>query len=263
MEDMILGLVNFTDAERLAAANLDERSLLMFTGGNLSTTEGLAKFEQEITDWLDNKSTAEFVGIEPLRSKREGFSTAEQASDLIAGMFIVFGSFTIIAGMLLVVNIFVMLGEERKSEMGMTRALGMQRPDLRAMFVLEGSLIAAISSAIGALFGLVVAYMVAKGFSLAISSVNSSSNGFTYSWEWSSIAAGFAFGFLVTWLTLWLTSFRNSRMNVVAAMRDLPRTISKGVPWWAYLVLIGLFGTTLVCLFGYFLILLTPNKPNK
>ncbi len=53
--------------------------------------------------------------------------------EIFTQLFLVFGSFSVIAGMVLVINIFTMLGEERKSEMGMARALGMRRADLRRL----------------------------------------------------------------------------------------------------------------------------------
>jgi len=239
VQQVALGLVNISTATEMAVMEDDERSLIMLTGGELSNPEIMASIESELELWFDELSNTSTVSLNINRVKYDGLETAEEASSGLAGTFIVFGSFTIIAGMLLVVNIFVMLAEERKSEMGMARALGLQRPDLRSLFVMEGSIVASFASMIGAFFGLVIAWFVALAFSFTFASVDST---FTYDWTWSSVLAGFSFGFLVTWSTLWLTALRNSRMNVVAAMRNLPRSSQRGPAWWALLGIIGLFG---------------------
>ena len=52
--------------------------------------------------------------------------------------FTTFGSFSIAAGVLLIFLIFVMLAAERRSELGIARAVGTRRGHLVQMFVFEG-----------------------------------------------------------------------------------------------------------------------------
>ena len=78
----------------------------------------------EISDTLDFEMSQ--VKSEILEDNIESIS---QFTD----MFIIFGTFSIIAGIILIINIFVMLAEERKSEMGMARAIGMKREHLKKM----------------------------------------------------------------------------------------------------------------------------------
>ena len=66
----------------------------------------------------------------------------------------VFGLFSIAAGILLIFLIFVMLAAERRAEMGMARAIGMNRVHLTQMFLAEGMAYNLGSAAIGALLGL-------------------------------------------------------------------------------------------------------------
>ncbi len=249
VQAVALGLVNLSDAAELAVMEIDERSLVMLAGGNLSNPAELDELEAQLNLWVDELSNTTTAQLHINRIKHDGLQSAQEASDGLASTFIVFGSFTIIAGMLLVINIFVMLAEERKSEMGMARALGLQRPDLRSLFIMEGSLVASFASLIGAFLGLGVAWLVALAFSSVFSSVDST---FTYAWTWSSVLAGFSFGFLVTWVTLWATALRNSRMNVVAAMRDLPRSSQTGPSWWVLLMIIGMFALSGLSLLTYF-----------
>ncbi|MGY8702614.1 MAG: FtsX-like permease family protein [Candidatus Poseidoniales archaeon] len=248
--DVIVGVVNFSVAERLASADFDERNLIMFSSSNLKQQFTMDAALENLQMWMDEEADQESAGITVNRVKKEGLENSKAASGSLSALFIVFGSFTMLAGMLLVVNIFVMLAEERKVEMGMIRALGLQRPDLRALFVLEGSLAAAISSIIGSILGLFIGWVVATGFAWALSSLDGA---FVYAWTWSSVFTGAAVGFLVSWASLWATAMRNSRLNVVAAMRNLPPTSEDGPAWWSWLLLIGLTGSSLLCVAWFFL----------
>ena len=80
-------------------------------------------------------------------------------------MFLVFGTFTIAAGVLLVLTIVLMLAESRRSEFGVLRAIGITRSDVRAQAVMEGVVIAALAGIFGALAGLLLAMAISAGFS--------------------------------------------------------------------------------------------------
>ena len=54
-------------------------------------------------------------------------------------VFTTFGSFSIAAGILLIFLIFVMLSAERRSELGIARAVGTRREHLVQMFVVRGA----------------------------------------------------------------------------------------------------------------------------
>src|SRR4029453_15257718 len=74
--------------------------------------------------------------------KQSVLEAAEQAGNGLGSLFLFIGSFSVIAGGLLPVNIFVMLAEERKSELGMRRAVGMKRGRLVRSFIIEGTVYA-------------------------------------------------------------------------------------------------------------------------
>src|SRR2546422_2023973 len=74
------------------------------------------------------------------------------------------GAFGILAGVLLIVNIFVMLAEERKPELGVARAVGFLRSDLLTTFALEGTFYAVVAAALGALAGLGLGYVMVYFF---------------------------------------------------------------------------------------------------
>src|SRR2546422_99729 len=98
------------------------------------------------------------------KAKADSVKGATEGVDRLSQVFILLSFFTIVAGVLLIVNIFVMLAEERKGEMGVARALGMRRKTLVQSFVAEGLLYALLSSVVGTFTGLLVAGIILWGF---------------------------------------------------------------------------------------------------
>lgn len=77
----------------------------------------------------------------------------ESALNMITGIVVLVLFFIILIG---VVNTLRMTIRERTREIGTIRAIGMQRTDVRNMFIVETLLLTAISCAVGILLGLVV-----------------------------------------------------------------------------------------------------------
>ena len=157
------------------------------------------------------------------KPKQSVLQAAEAAGNSLGSLFLFIGSFSIIAGVLLLVNIFVMLAEERKSELGMLRAVGMKRSRLVRSFIIEGTVYALVASLLGIVIGLGVGRAVVVIAARIFRSFDES-GGFTLAFKFTpvSIVNGFAMGFLIAFLTVALTSIRISRINIIAAIRDLP-----------------------------------------
>ena len=79
------------------------------------------------------------VGLEIQPVKRDGLRAADDAGNVFMQMFTTFGTFSIAAGILLIFLIFVMLAGERRSEMGVARAIGTRRGHLVETFLFEGA----------------------------------------------------------------------------------------------------------------------------
>src|SRR5690606_1935146 len=73
-------------------------------------------------------------------------------------IFSIFGILSIVAGVLLIFLIFVMMAAERRSEMGMARAIGVQRGHIVQMFVTEGVVYDLLAAALGVGLGLLISY---------------------------------------------------------------------------------------------------------
>jgi len=160
--------------------------------------------------------------------KADSIDGASRNIDQLSQVFVLLGFFTVIAGILLIINIFVMLAEERKGEMGVARALGMRRTNLVQSFVSEGLLYALLSSVIGTFTGLLVAGVILWGFSQVFGASAFGGTGFLLHWSDSDLINGFAIGFLITMATIVIASWRVSKLNIVRAIRDIPEPIPHG-----------------------------------
>jgi len=139
-------------------------------------------------------------------------------------IFLVLGLFSIVAGALLIVGIFVMLAEERKGEMGMLRAIGLRRRELVYAYLFEGAAYAAGSALAGTLLGVGVGYFLVylAGFILSAEGLpaNAIVQSFTVSDQ--SLVIAYVAGFLLTLATVVVACRRASRLNIVRAIRSLP-----------------------------------------
>jgi putative ABC transport system permease protein len=155
--------------------------------------------------------------------KKDVLAEAKVTGDALGALFLFIGSFSIIAGVLLLMNIFVMLGEERKGQLGMLRAVGMKRSRLVGSFLLEGALYAVAAAAIGTLAGIGVGRAVASLAARVFGGWSADGSGLDISFAVSSTSLinGFAMGLIIALATVLLTSIRISRLNVIAAIRDL------------------------------------------
>ncbi len=155
--------------------------------------------------------------------KQDRIAAADRASSQLTDLFTLLGVFTVIAGLMLITSIVVMLAEERKTEMGIQRAVGLRRAHLTQLFSLEGFLYALAAAAIGALAGLAVASIILY----AIGQIIFPGSGIALRWERSSLLVGFALGFLLTLFAIVASSGRVSRLNIVRAIRNIPEPTTR------------------------------------
>lgn len=199
-----------------------------------------------------------FDVIDPL-SKSTLLAVGSAAGGIFASIFSLFGFFSILAGVLLIFLIFVMLATERRSEMGMARAIGMQRSHLVQMFVVEGVIYDLLAAAIGVLLGLAVTYAMVdflgdifNNLTSQFSSQNSIFRFYFHAAPTSTVIA-YCLGVLLTFIIVTFAAWRVSRLNIVSAIRDLPQESEESRRSW--LSRIGKWGSALglTILGGYLL----------
>jgi putative ABC transport system permease protein len=144
-----------------------------------------------------------------------------QATGLVASAALLGVSFFSLAvGILLIFLIFVMLAAERRAEMGMSRAVGLKRRHLTQMFLFEGLAYTLFASAVGVLAGLGVGRLM-------VGVISSIFTGFykgldlVYHVEWPTLVIAMCLGVALTFVVVAISAYRVSRLNIVAAIRDL------------------------------------------
>ena len=155
--------------------------------------------------------------------KKDALEQAEETGEMFSIFLMIFGSFSIIAGVILIINIFTMLAEERKSELGMARALGMRKSHLMQMFLFEGSSYALVAALLGTLAGLFLAATLIFGLNsvFAIGEFG----GIPFRFEISSLIDAFCLGTIIAFLTILVASARITNINIVRAIRDIEEPV--------------------------------------
>ncbi|HEU4702332.1 MAG TPA: FtsX-like permease family protein, partial [Conexibacter sp.] len=159
------------------------------------------------------------LGLEANTTKQDAIEQADEAGSAFMAFFTTFGSFSIAAGILLIFLIFVMLAAERRSELGIARAVGTRRAHLVQMFTFEGAFYDLAAALVGALLGAVVAYGMVAVMAQALGS-----EGFDveYAVTARSLLVAYAIGVLLTLAVVAFSAWRVSRMTVATAIRNLP-----------------------------------------
>ncbi len=159
------------------------------------------------------------AGLEIKPTKQDAIEVADEIGSSIMITFTTFGTFSVLAGVLLIFLIFVMLAAERKTEMGVSRAMGTQRTNLTQMFLFEGVAYDLAAAAIGALLGIAVAYVMVLVMSAALASF-----GFKLEHDLraSSMIIAYTLGVLITLVVVTVSAWQVSSLNIVRAIRNLP-----------------------------------------
>jgi putative ABC transport system permease protein len=184
-------------------------------GGVIDGATRTPEVERAITSALAGRAAA----VRPV--KQDLLELAEESGRQFTQLFTSIGFFSVIAGVLLLVNIFVMLSEERKTELGMLRAVGLRRAGLVGSFSAEGWMYALASAALGTVAGLGVGRLIAV-VARGIFGQGEFSLDLHYAATLASVQAGFTIGFVISLLTVVGASLRIARLNVIRAIRDLP-----------------------------------------
>src|SRR2546425_1096419 len=215
----------FVDLGRAQAAFNESGAINLIRVSNVGgVADGVASSDQVTHDLRLSIARNHLVGLQVDPVKADDIAQAVQVGRDATDLFLVMGAFGILAGVLLIVNIFVMLAEERKPELGVARAVGFLRGDLLATFALEGTFYAVVAAALGALGGLGLGYVMVYFFDKV---VPHGEVVVTFHFDPTSVVTAFVAGTALTWITILVASWRVSRLNIVRAIRDLPEPGTK------------------------------------
>lgn len=147
--------------------------------------------------------------------KRLGVERADQYASALTAIFGTLGLFSIATGALLIVLVFTLLSTERRTEMGVLRAIGVQRSRLVLSFLYEGVAYATVAAALGALGGVLVNRALIHLINTMLEPIHLSLEPFI---EPRSLVIAACLGFLATSLTILPAAWWVSRRNIVSAI---------------------------------------------
>ena len=203
---------------------------------NTGGIHGGLKRTDSVTNNLRQALTGHDLGVTTIKQDR--IDQAKQISSSFTSLFVLLGMFSVMSGVLLIVVIFSMLASERRSEMGMERAIGTHRRQLIQQFVAEGSGYALVAGMVGAAAGV----LAALGIGAAMRPIFGQFAPITPHVTLRSMIVGYALGMVITFLAVVVSSWKISRLNIVAAVRDIPEDSSpqrkRSILVWASLLAI-------------------------
>jgi putative ABC transport system permease protein len=174
-------------------------------------------------------------GLEADPVKKDAVEGADSRGEIFFTLFVLFGQFSVAAGMLLIFLIFVMLAAERKHELGIARAVGMQRSHLIRTFAIEGALYALVASTVGSVAGVGVGWIMVRLLGKGFAGISENFR-IAFATSPQNVVLAFCMGMVLTFAVVLISSWRVSRLNVVRAIRDVPEPNRRGRTLWGILV---------------------------
>ncbi len=215
--------------------------LTMIAVSNKGDARGGYKLASKAEDEMNaaiKAQTGPAASLSVVTVKEAGVKVAELGANVLTTFFLVFGLFSIGAGVLLIFLIFVMLAAERKSEMGMARAVGTRRRDIVQTFLAEGMAYNMGAAAVGAGLGVLVAFAMSQVMASLFAKVDINISPHVTP---RSLIISYSLGVVLTFLTVTFSSWRVSFINIVRAIRDIPEPPTPKPMWRAHGFLFTLY----------------------
>jgi putative ABC transport system permease protein len=156
----------------------------------------------------------------------EAESQLQNSTAWILGTTLGFSGFVVLAATALIVNLVFALAQERRPRLAVLRALGLTRPALIAISVLEGAVYSLAAAAAGLVIGVAAGlYLAAQIWSAAVGDPTDAQFAgipLQVTIRPGTLALAFAAGAIITLGTVAAAAFRTSRMAIASAVRDLP-----------------------------------------
>jgi putative ABC transport system permease protein len=179
----------------------------------LGGVEAVASTTDEVRTILRSLRKTGYAADDPF-----GLVTAELLQSLWRGisagaflLMILISGISLVVGAIVIANIMFVSVVERTKEIGVRRALGARRKDIRRQFLLEAALLSVVGGVIGVICGALIAVAVKQVFPAEV----------RLSFILLGIAVATVTGLLAGWIPSWRASFRRSRPS--ATSRPCPR----------------------------------------
>jgi putative ABC transport system permease protein len=185
------------------------------------------------------------VPLAVTEAKAKEADSAIENTVFIRALLIGMSALVVAAGAALVVNLIGMLAEERRSRMGVLRALGLKRRGLVGLSVIEGAWYSLAAGIVGVVVGMLAGRFIASRFGQAFAEFAGEDFDFEfhYSLKAPTVVAGFAVGTFLTLVVVFFAARRTSRMTITAAIRNLPEPpAEKSSRPWPRRIRLAVFG---------------------
>ena len=157
-------------------------------------------------------------------SKNNGVKLAETVASGVTTIFSIFGSFSIMVGMLLIFLVFVLLAAARSTELGMARAVGLKRRDLIQLFTYEGTVYSFLAAIAGTLIGIGLSFGLVY---ILQDLIDAGTFVIKPYFSVTSIIISFSAGLILTFITVFASAYRASNLNIVVSIRGLKEEFVK------------------------------------
>lgn len=159
-------------------------------------------------------------GFEVRAAKAETLKDAAEAGADITGFLLGMGGFTLLAAILLAFTLFSALVEERRSELGIMRALGLTRGEVAAAMTMEGALYAFAAAIVGLLLGILILFVGVTMLGNAASREGGPQ--FAFHVQPTTILLSLVIGAGLPLATIGVASLRFARLDPARAIRGIP-----------------------------------------
>jgi putative ABC transport system permease protein len=176
-----------------------------------------AEHSDAVMELLEALLEGTLLDADPI--KERFLNLADAIGSAFISIFVLFGSFSIIAGILLIALIFVMLAAERKRELGIARAVGAQREHIVRLFVFEGAVYSLMAAAVGSALGVAVGFVMVRVIAGIFGTFDVD---IVFAFRIQSMVIAYTLGMTVTFLVVLVSAWRAGTLNIVRAVRDLP-----------------------------------------
>ncbi|HSS19883.1 MAG TPA: FtsX-like permease family protein [Pyrinomonadaceae bacterium] len=195
---------------------------------DIMTEPGVAveKVEQDLRGKLA-------AGLEVARPDRRGQNLEKAVSAMRLGLFIM-SLLALMVGVFIIFNSLSVSVNQRWKEIGVLRAIGVEGSHIQKMFLIESVLMGLVGSAAGVVIG----FLMARGATKIMSSVVASMYGLAATadspdFHWDFAITAFVIGVFASLLGTWLPARAASRLDPVAALRNVELQRREGVLGWS------------------------------
>lgn len=159
---------------------------------------------REISDYFKPRVPGNAIHVDTARQLIDATKKQDQLfTYLLAGV----GSISLLVGGVGVMNVMLMGVMERRREIGLRMAIGAQRKDICAMFLVEAVTLSVIGGSVGTLFGIGIAYLI------------TSLSGWQFEWVIGALPLGVGMALIIGLVSGLYPAVIASRLKPIAALR--------------------------------------------